>query len=100
LHGFGPQALRRLVGDVEALANCVAALEDDGKSLPVLLRHYLKLGGQVLAWNVDRDFADVLDALLVVDLRRTDARLLRRYMGTEGAQRLAAWHAGMPRQAA
>lgn len=100
LQGFGPQALRRLVGDVEALANCVAALEGDGKSLPVLLRHYLKLGGQVLAWNVDRKFADVLDALLVVDLRRTDPRLLRRYMGAEGAQRFAAWHAGEPRQAA
>lgn len=75
----------RLLRDMDAVASLVSAIEDDGKSLPVLLRHYLKLNGEVLAWNVDRDFGDVLDALLLVDLRNTDPRLLRRYMGAEGA---------------
>ena len=88
-----PAATReRLLSDVDAVASLVAAIEDDGKSLPVLLRHYLKLNGEVLAWNVDRDFGDVLDALLLVDLRRTDPRLLRRYMGAEGAAAFLARH--------
>lgn len=88
-----PAATReRLLSDVDAVASLVAAIEDDGKSLPVLLRHYLKLNGEVLAWNVDRDFGDVLDALLLVDLRRTDPRLLRRYMGAEGAATFLARH--------
>ncbi|MGE0809712.1 MAG: lysophospholipid acyltransferase family protein [Immundisolibacter sp.] len=83
----------RLLRDMDAVASLVSAIEDDGKSLPVLLRHYLKLNGEVLAWNVDRDFGDVLDALLLVDLRRTDPRLLRRYMGADGAAAFLALHA-------
>jgi hypothetical protein len=83
----------RLLQDVEAVASLVSAIEDDGKGLPVLLRHYLKLNGQALAWNVDRAFGDVLDALLLVDLRRTDPRLLRRYMGADGAVRFLAQRA-------
>ena len=83
----------RLLRDIDAVASLVSAIEDDGKSLPVLLRHYLKLNGEVLAWNVDRDFGDALDALLLVDLRRTDPRLLRRYMGPEGAAAYLASHA-------
>jgi putative hemolysin len=92
LRGLGDATVARLSQDVDAVASLVSAIEDDGKSLPVLLRHYLKLNGQVLAWNVDRAFGDVLDALLLVDLRRTDPRLLRRYMGADGAARFLAQH--------
>jgi len=92
LSGLGDATVARLLQDVEAVASLVSAIEDDGKGLPVLLRHYLKLNGQVLAWNVDRAFGDVLDALLLVDLRRTDSRLLRRYMGADGAAQFLARH--------
>ena len=51
------------------------------------------MNGEVLAWNVDRAFGDVLDALLLVDLRRSDPRLLRRYMGADGAAAFLALHA-------
>lgn len=83
----------RLLRDADAVASLVSAIEDDGKGLPVLLRHYLKLSGEVLAWNVDRDFGEVLDALLLVDLRRADPRQLRRYMGADGAAAFLARHA-------
>lgn len=92
LQGLGDATVARLLQDVDAVANLVSAIEDDGKGLPVLLRHYLKLNGQVLAWNVDRAFGDVLDALLLVDLRRSDPRLLRRYMGAEGAVQFLSRH--------
>lgn len=51
------------------------------KGLPALLRHYLRLGGKIAAFNVDIRFSDVLDALLVLDLRLTPRKLLQRYMG-------------------
>jgi putative hemolysin len=91
--GLPDRARERLLRDADAVATLVSAIEDDGKGLPVLLRHYLKLNGEVLAWNVDHDFGDALDALLLVDLRRTDPRLLRRYMGAAGAAAFLARHA-------
>jgi hypothetical protein len=33
---------------------------------------------------VDRRFADALHGLIVVDLRKTDAHVLERYMGKDG----------------
>lgn len=73
--------------DLEELADLVADLEADGKSIPVLLRQYLKMGGQLVAFNVDPHFGNCLDGLIVVDLRSTEARLLERYMGPAGAAR-------------
>lgn len=69
------------IPDLEALSEIVSELEPDGKGIPVLLRQYLKLGGRVLACNVDPKFNMALDALLVVDLTQTDPRLLELYMG-------------------
>ncbi len=60
-------------------------MEIDRKGVPVLLKQYLKLGGELVAFHVDRRFADALDGLIVVDLRKTDARVLERYMGKDGA---------------
>ena len=73
------------VWDVEELSALIADVEIDRKGVPVLLKQYLKLGGELVAFHVDRRFADALDGLIVVDLRKTDARVLERYMGKEGA---------------
>jgi hypothetical protein len=60
--------------------------------LPVLLRQYAKVGGRLLGFNVDRKFSNVLDGLVVVDLRQTDPAVLERYMGHEGAARFCQHH--------
>ena len=74
------------VWDVEELSAQIADMENDRKGVPVLLKQYLKLGGELVAFHVDRRFAEALDGLIVVDLRKTDARVLERYMGkTAGA---------------
>jgi len=39
----------------------------------------------LVAFNVDRKFSNALDGLIVVDLGKTDARLLERYLGKAGA---------------
>lgn len=62
--------------------------------VPVLLRQYLRLGGRVAAFNVDAKFSNVLDALLVVDLRETSSKLLGKYMGSQASERFLKQAAG------
>lgn len=78
---------RRLrLSEPEQLSELVASLEPDGKGMPVLLRQYLKLGGRLLAFNVDRQFSNTLDGLILVDLLRTEPQLLQRYLTADGAR--------------
>ena len=70
--------------DLNELADPISDVETDGKSIPILLRHYAKLGGRLLSFNVDRKFSDALDGLVLVDLRQTDPVVLERYMGKDG----------------
>lgn len=79
----GGQPLRG-VASLELLSAVVSDAEADGKGVPLLVREYLKLGGQFLSFNVDPDFAGVIDGLVVVDLLKTDRRLLKFYMSAEG----------------
>jgi putative hemolysin len=78
-------AMPSTVAETEAMIN---RLEADGKGIPVLLRHYLKLNARVLGFNVDPAFGDVVDALMMVDLADVDEAILRRYFGRNGAERL------------
>jgi putative hemolysin len=78
-----PPTIPRTIADADALA---ARFEGDGRGMPVLLRHYLKLNARALGFNVDTSFGDVLDALMMVDLLDVDSRILRRYFGPAGAR--------------
>jgi hypothetical protein len=86
--------------DFEQLSAPIADVESDGKGLPVLLRHYARLGGQLLSFNVDRSFSDVLDGFVMVDLRKSDPVLLARYLGKEGVRRLQELHGSGVREEA
>ncbi|HKQ62390.1 MAG TPA: GNAT family N-acetyltransferase, partial [Candidatus Polarisedimenticolaceae bacterium] len=81
------------LADLRAVSHLVAQSEADRKGVPVLLRHYLQLGGSLLGCNVDPAFSNVLDLLVVVDLRRTPLRTLARYMGRERGARFLEEHA-------
>jgi len=54
--------------------------------VPVLLRQYLKLGGRLLGFNLDPKFSNALDGLILVDLTKTETKLLERYLGKTEAQ--------------
>ncbi|MBX7222072.1 MAG: lysophospholipid acyltransferase family protein [Blastocatellia bacterium] len=82
----------RSVTSLEDLSALITELESDRKGIPVLLKQYLKLGGKILAFNVDTHFNDALDALIYVDLTHTERPVLERYMGREGAQTFLAAH--------
>ncbi len=78
--------------DLEEVSRFIAEIEADHKGMPILLRQYLKLGGRLLGFNVDPNFSDVLDVLVMVDLRQTPVRTLARYMGRDGAEAFLAHH--------
>lgn len=78
--------------DLEELSQPITDLEADRKGLPILLRQYARIGGRLVGFNVDRRFSNVLDGLVVVDLRRTDPAVLERYMGREAAARFRNLH--------
>jgi putative hemolysin len=82
------QALR----DLDELSQPITDVEADGKGLPILLRQYAKIGGKLVGFNVDRKFSNVLDGLVIVDLRRTDPSVLERYMGRDAAARFQQVH--------
>jgi putative hemolysin len=79
------RAVSHILRDLEELSEPIADVELDGKGLPILLKQYAKIGGKLLGFNVDRKFSDVLDGLVVVDLRQTEASVLERYMGKDAA---------------
>ena len=96
LHRWECRGVWQAIRDLDQLSYPIKDLESDGKGLPILLRQYDKLGGKLVAFNVDRKFSDVLDGLVVVDLRRTDSAVLSRYMGTKAASRFRELHGLAP----
>ena len=65
---------------------------DPGKALPTLLRHYLSLNGKFVCFSINEVFNDSLDGLILVDLRKTPSKYLKRYLSKEGAANfLAKW---------
>jgi putative hemolysin len=77
---------------IEELSRMIADVEPDRKGIPVLLKQYLRLGGRIVAFTIDRDFSNTLDALVIVDLRQTDTSILDRYMGEAGARAFRNYH--------
>jgi putative hemolysin len=86
----GPPARSRMsnlagfvVRSVEAVDELIGEIESDRAGMPVLLRQYLKLNAKLLGFNIDPDFGDVLDGLMLVDLLDVEPAILARYMGRE-----------------
>lgn len=80
------------LSDVDDFSALISSLEEDGKGIPVLLKHYLRLNGTLLSFNVDTAFASCLDGLILVDVTKTDPKLLGKYMGEEACARYLAYH--------
>ncbi len=72
-------SVSEMIDSLDGLSNVVSDLEGDQRGIPVLLRQYSKMGGVVLDFTVDAQFSNVLDGLIVVDLDKSDAAMLRRY---------------------
>jgi putative hemolysin len=82
--GLGLDAAGQRIPTIEDVSALISEIENDGKGVPVLLRHYLKLNAKLIHFNIDPAFSNTLDGLVVVDLRKSDPSLLQRFMGREG----------------
>lgn len=87
-----PRLTGMLVRDVDEVDELLSEIERERLKTPVLLRQYLKLNAKLLGFNVDPQFGDVLDALMIVDLTKVQRAILYRYMGAEMAQSFLAYH--------
>jgi putative hemolysin len=56
-------------------------IEPDGKDVPILLKHYSKLGAVFHCLGIDKSFNDTPGLLLSVDLPNAPEKLLKLYMG-------------------
>ncbi len=87
-----PIALKRWLRDegrsIAEVSAVVSSVEPDGKGVPVLVKHYLKLNGSFVSFSVDPDFENSLDGLIVVDMRDMSDAHLGRYFGEEGMNRM------------
>lgn len=68
----------------QLISKLIYRMEGD-KGLPVLLRQYLGLNGKLACFNVDKDFNDALDGMIIVDLMNVPEKALSKYMGKEQA---------------
>ena len=87
--------VRLLKDDVENISELISFVESDRKGVPILLKQYLKLGGEIAGFNVDSAFGDVIDGLIIVDLTKTEPRILDRYLGKDGTRMFLAHHEAM-----
>jgi putative hemolysin len=74
-------SLQDSIQEVEDISFLISEIEKDGKGIPILMKHYLKLNGRFLSFSVDKAFSSVIDGLLLVDLHETDPKILNRFVG-------------------
>lgn len=99
-YGKNKKLLREFISaelkNVDDFSALIASLEEDGKGLPILLKHYLRLSGTLLSFNVDKSFSSCLDGLILVDVTQTDPKLLGKYMGEETCATYLKHHGKIP----
>ena len=71
------------LSDLRLLSSMITDIEPDNKSIPVLLRQYLRLGGKMISFGVDNDFGATLDCLVIVDMHHAPQRIRDRYCGKD-----------------
>lgn len=84
------------IQNLQDVQELISEIETQNLKVPILLKHYLKLGGQLLAFNVDPDFNNVVDGLILVDLSKTERKTLEKYMTKEGVDSYLAYHEAHP----
>lgn len=92
LRGASLKDIAESITSIDSVSAIVSGFEDDKKGIPILLRHYLKLNGVLISFNVDPAFNDVIDGLILVDLLKSDSRLLERYFGKTAYAKIVAHH--------
>jgi putative hemolysin len=92
---FGPlvkEDISRLVKDVDDVSALVSGLERDGKGVPILIKHYIRMNAKLIDFGVMKNHSNAVVGFVLVDLAQADSKFLRRYMGEEGYRDFMAFH--------
>ena len=80
------EPFRLVCTQLEDVEELVRDIENGRQGVPILLKQYLKLNAKLIAvFNVDKEFSDVIDGLMLVDFLDVDRRMLNWYFGKEEA---------------
>jgi len=72
------------IGNVPLFSKLLGKFEQ-GKVIPILIRHYLALNGKFVCFSVNEDLNKSLDGMILVDFATMPAKYLKRYLGAEGS---------------
>lgn len=87
------EQVRVVCTSLKKVETLVREIEDDRAGVPILVKQYLKLNAKLLAvFNVDREFSDVIDGLMLVDFTNVDRRIADFYMGQEETVEFLQFH--------
>ncbi len=70
-------SLVKRVDDIELINALVSNIEGGKRSIPVLIKKYLQLNSHVIGFDFDPDFADSIDALMLLDISSIPERTLK-----------------------
>ncbi len=73
--------LARKIDLKEHLSALLASIERDGKDIPILAKHYQRLGAQFHCLGIDSNFNDTPGLLLSVELSKAPEKQLKLYLG-------------------
>ena len=65
------------IESIELINKLIMDIEEQERAIPVLIRKYLQLNSRVLAFNVDHDFCDALDALMLLEVKEIPEDLIK-----------------------
>jgi putative hemolysin len=81
LSGFDRDEPKDLLSHVDDVSLLVTGLEPDGKGVPVLIKHYLRLHAKLLSFGVWKNHSNAVVSFIVVDVPHAEPKLIKRMMG-------------------
>lgn len=75
IYGFKGKKVKNItqfvdsIPSIDLLDKIISDIEDEMNGIPILLKKYMKLEGKILAFNIDPDFNNALDGLLLLDIQ-------------------------------
>ena len=77
---FWSKHMLKNINDNQLISKLIYRMEGN-KGLPILLKQYLGLNGKLVCFNVDKNFNNSLDGMIIVDLLKVPEKALAKYMG-------------------
>ena len=75
--------------DLKTLSACVRGLDQKGKDIPILVKHYHKIGAKFHCVAVDPNFNNTPGLLLMVDMDKASPKTISTFLGKDGDDYLA-----------